>query len=65
MRSHIVHKAADIPFVIDSGPGVSSFNFVMMGKKPIYIDLRINEFEEIIVDALKQYFDSIHGFLNL
>lgn len=59
MRSYIVHQAGDVPFVKDLGPGISSFNFVMLGNRPIYIDLRINEFERIMVDALKRYFDTL------
>jgi len=60
MRSHIVHKAAAIPFVRDMGPGVSSFNYVMLAEKMIFVNLKINQFEQIIVDALKNYFDWLH-----
>lgn len=59
IRSQIVHNAKDIPLVSDDTPGIRIFGLVVVKDEPVYVELSIKEFERMIKDALKRYFDNL------
>jgi len=58
IRSQIVHNAKDIPLVSADTPGIRIFGLVVVKDEPVYVELSIQEFERMIKDALKRFFDA-------
>ena len=58
IRSQIVHNAKDIPLVSEDTQGIRIFGLVVVKNEPVYVELSIQEFERMIKDALKRFFDA-------
>ena len=58
IRSQIVHNAKDIPLVSADPAGIRIFGLVVVRNEPVYVELSIQEFEGMIKDALKRFFDA-------
>lgn len=58
MRSEIAHKASDKPLPEATGEENYVDILLLIDGKPVSVQMSINEFERIFVDALKRYFDS-------